>query len=106
MSERKSASGQRVYLYVSDTLPEAGGERQQPDQVDMHMSEKCRREVETPERGLICRVILDSWLGVDARVHARQSVPTPGHINRWHTHLMVTLIPGCLRPWRGQRPGV
>jgi len=36
----------------SETVLEAGGVRQQPDQVDMHGRETCRREVETPERGL------------------------------------------------------
>jgi len=36
----------------SETVPEAGRDRQRPDQVDMHMRETCRREIETPKRGL------------------------------------------------------
>jgi hypothetical protein len=36
----------------SETVPETRKDRQGPDQVDMHMRETCRREVETPERGL------------------------------------------------------
>jgi hypothetical protein len=36
----------------SETVPEARRDRQQPDQVNMHMREMCQQEVETPKRGL------------------------------------------------------
>ena len=35
-----------------ETVPEARRHRQRPYQVNMHMRQTCRREVETPERGL------------------------------------------------------
>jgi len=82
----------------SETVPKAGGDRQRPDQVDMHMRETSRRKVETPERGLHMPRYLGQ-LAVYTRMSMRGSLfPTPGHTNRWNTNFTVALAPGCLRP--------
>ena len=43
-----------VSVDSSETVPEARIDRQRPHQVDMHMRETCRRDVETPGRGVAC----------------------------------------------------
>ena len=60
LSDRFGCDGRKreclrpTYVSVDggETVPEAGRDRQWPDQVDMHMRKTGRREVETPERGL------------------------------------------------------
>jgi hypothetical protein len=47
----------------SETVPEARRDRQRPDQVDMHMTESCRREGETPEGVLHMSRYLGSLAG-------------------------------------------
>jgi len=47
----------------SETVPEARGDRQWPEQVSMHMRQTCRQEVETPERGLHVPHYLGSLAG-------------------------------------------
>ena len=47
----------------SETVPEARRDRQRPDHVDTHMRETCRREVQTPERGLHVSRYLGSLAG-------------------------------------------
>ena len=100
LRERKCLRPTGVPVYGSETVPEARRDRQCRDQVDTHIRKTCRREVETPERGLYCHVTLEIWQGLLARVYPRQSFPSPGHTNRWDTNLTVALVQGWLRSWR------
>jgi len=52
LSDSGSLRPTGVSVDGSETVPETRRNRQRPEQVDMHMWETCRREVETPERGL------------------------------------------------------
>jgi len=52
VSQRESLKPTCVSVDGCETVPEAGRNRQRPDQVEMHKRETRRREVETPERGI------------------------------------------------------
>ena len=52
VKERDCLRPTGVSVDGGETVPEARRHRQRPYQVNMHMRETCRREVETPERGL------------------------------------------------------
>ena len=52
-----------VSVEGSETVPEARRGRQRPHQVNKHMRETCRQEVETPERGLYVLCYLGSLAG-------------------------------------------
>ena len=100
VKERECLRPTDVSVDGGETVPENRRHGQRPYQINMHLRETCRREVETPERGFTCIVTLDCWQGVHARGHARQSYPTPSLTNRWETNLTVALAPLWLRLWR------
>jgi len=98
MSDRGSASGQRVYLSM------AVRQYQKPDETGTAPTrsictweKRTDRRLKLPIAAFTCRVTLDGWQGVHAHVRAWQSIPNPGHTNRWHTNFMVALALGCLR---------
>jgi len=84
----------------SETVPEAGGDRQRPDQVDVHMRETCRREVEIPERGFHMPRYHGKLTFCTSVCPSAAVLPTPACTNRWDINLTVTLAPWWLRPWR------
>jgi len=100
MSDRGSASGQRVYLSMAVRQywkPEESGNS--PTRSICTGEKRADGRLKLPRGAFTCRVTLDSWQGVQARVHARQPLPTPGHTIRWDAKLTVALAPGWLRPW-------
>ena len=54
-----------------------------------------------PRGAFTCRVTVDCWQGVHARVHAQQSFPTPGHTKPLDTNLTVAFGPGVAKVVEG-----
>ena len=101
MSDRGSASGQRVSLSMvvrQYRQPEKTGSG--PARSICTWEKRADGRMKFPRGALTCRVTLDRLQLVHKRVHARQSFATPGHTNRWETNLTVALAPGWLKPWR------
>ena len=99
MSDRGTASDQRVYPSMAVRQyrkPEETGNG--PTRSTCTSEKRADLRLKLSSGTYTCRVTLDRWQGVHARVHARRSFSTPGHTNRWDTNLMVALAPGWLRP--------
>jgi hypothetical protein len=104
ISERGIPSGQRVYLSM------VVRQRRKPEETGSGPSRSiCTRgkredgKLKLPRGAFTCRVTLERWQGVQARVHSRKSFPTPGQTNRWDTSLTVALALGWLEPFRGSK---
>jgi hypothetical protein len=98
MSDRWAASGQHVNLWMAVRQyqkPEATGSG--PTRSTCAWEKRADGRLKLLSGAFTCRMTLDRWHGVHARVHARQSFPTPGYTNCGDTNLTVALAPGWLR---------
>jgi hypothetical protein len=102
MSDRGTASGQRVYLSM------AVRQYRKPEETGSGLTrstctweKRANGRLKPPSEAFMCRVTLDRWQGVHARVHARQPFPTPDHTNRWDTNLTVALVPRLVKAMKG-----